>query len=82
MWTLKTRFFIMVKEPNAYGVQLMVSLNKADTIKQGLTKGGKDFVLKQDSPNASFINSMRFYFYTDHLCLFLLGKTMNITKPS
>ena len=45
----------MVKEPNAYGLQLMASLNKADTIKQALSLGGKDF-------DASFVNSMRILF--------------------
>ena len=45
----------MVKEPNAYGLQLMASLNKADTIKQALNLGGKDF-------DASFVNSMRILF--------------------
>ena len=57
-----TMFFISVKEPNASGVQLMASLNKAYTIKQAPTLGGKDFVLKQGSPDASFINSMRILF--------------------
>ena len=52
----------MVREPNAYGLQLMASLNKADTIKQALNLGGKDFVLKHDSPDASCSNSMRIPF--------------------
>ena len=62
-------FFTLVKEPNAYDVQIRASLNKLDTINQALTQGGRDFVLKQDSPDwldATFIYSIRILFL--HIC--------------